>query len=43
LPGADAERIVESARMMRQRGGGWPNPFGDGRAGERIVDVLLGG
>jgi hypothetical protein len=20
----------------------WPNPFGDGRSGERIVDLLLG-
>jgi UDP-N-acetylglucosamine 2-epimerase (non-hydrolysing) len=43
LAGADAERIVESARTMRKRRGGWPNPFGDGRAGERIVDVLARG
>jgi UDP-N-acetylglucosamine 2-epimerase len=33
---------VACARKMRQRRGGWPNPFGDGHAGERIVDHLLG-
>jgi UDP-N-acetylglucosamine 2-epimerase (non-hydrolysing) len=41
LAGADPDRIVESARAMRGRRGDWANPFGDGRSGERIVDILL--
>ena len=40
LAGADPERIVAAARRMRARSRDWPNPFGDGKAGERIVDVL---
>jgi UDP-N-acetylglucosamine 2-epimerase len=32
---------VNAARTMRERRGGWQNPFGDGRSGERIVDILL--
>jgi UDP-N-acetylglucosamine 2-epimerase len=27
---------------MRDRPRDWPNPFGDGHSGERIVDILLG-
>lgn len=42
LAGAEPERIVAAARTMAARAGGWSNPFGDGRAGERIVDHLLG-
>ncbi len=42
LAGADPARIVDAARAMAARARDWPNPFGDGRAGERIVDVLLG-
>jgi UDP-N-acetylglucosamine 2-epimerase (non-hydrolysing) len=41
LAGADPERIVACVRAMKERRGGWKNPFGDGRSGERIVDVLL--
>jgi UDP-N-acetylglucosamine 2-epimerase len=26
---------------MIDNGRSWPNPFGDGRAGERIVDILV--
>ncbi|MEK7824355.1 MAG: UDP-N-acetylglucosamine 2-epimerase, partial [Candidatus Eisenbacteria bacterium] len=40
LAGADPERIVASARAMRDRVRDWPNPFGDGRSGPRIVDIL---
>ena len=43
LAGADPDRIVECARAMRTVERNWPNPFGDGRSGERIVDVLIGG
>jgi len=40
LAGAEPERIVESARRMVARALDWPNPFGDGKSGERIVSVL---
>lgn len=43
LAGADPAAIVESARAMRDRPRDWPNPFGDGRSGLRIVDLLLAG
>ena len=42
LAGAAEERIVAAARDMRARPRDWLNPFGDGRSGLRIVDVLLG-
>ena len=41
LAGADPERILSAARVMRERRGGWSNPFGDGKSGERIVDLLV--
>jgi UDP-N-acetylglucosamine 2-epimerase (non-hydrolysing) len=41
LAGADPDRIVECARAMSQKPRDWPNPFGDGKSGERIVDILL--
>jgi len=40
LAGADAERILQMALHMCSRGRCWSNPFGDGRAGNRIVDFL---
>ena len=43
LAGAEPGRIVESARTMARRPRDWPNPFGDGQSGQRIVDLLLGG
>jgi len=41
LAGADPERIVAAAREMLPRRGGWANPFGDGHAGEKIVERLI--
>ena len=43
LVGHDPGRILEraAAALDRERGGGPPvNPYGDGRAGERIADIL---
>jgi len=40
LAGAGAERIVACARAMRAKPRDWPNPFGDGTSGLRIVDAL---
>jgi UDP-N-acetylglucosamine 2-epimerase (non-hydrolysing) len=42
LAGAEPDRIVEAACLMRQSARRWMNPFGDGRAGLRIVDLLAG-
>jgi len=43
LAGAEAARIIECARTMSARPRDWRNPFGDGRSGVRIVDLLTGG
>jgi len=41
LAGTDPESILESVRIMLNRERSWENPFGDGRAGERIVRIIL--
>jgi UDP-N-acetylglucosamine 2-epimerase (non-hydrolysing) len=43
LAGAVPEKILSCAREMLSGSRCWDNPFGDGRAGTRIVDVVLGG
>jgi UDP-N-acetylglucosamine 2-epimerase (non-hydrolysing) len=40
LAGTEPERILEKAKLMIDNGRNWSNPFGDGRAAERIVNVL---
>jgi UDP-N-acetylglucosamine 2-epimerase (non-hydrolysing) len=40
LAGTDPEEIVRKVDFMLKRDCGWPNPFGDGKAGERIVEIL---
>ena len=40
LVGTDPNMIVEKGLLMLNRRGGWENPFGDGRSGKRIVDIL---
>jgi UDP-N-acetylglucosamine 2-epimerase (non-hydrolysing) len=42
LAGAEPERIVAAAKEMLGRPRDWPNPFGDGKSGERIVEWLVG-
>jgi UDP-N-acetylglucosamine 2-epimerase (non-hydrolysing) len=41
LVGADPDRILEGATAMHRVPRTWVNPFGDGHAGERIVDLIL--
>ena len=41
LAGTDPTEIVKKARYMLNKPNDWSNPFGDGRAAERIVDVLV--
>jgi len=43
LAGASPERILEYTKLMLGRKKDWENPFGDGKAGERIVDILTKG
>ena len=40
LAGTDPMAIRERSREMRSRDRGWENPYGDGHAGERILEVL---
>ncbi len=42
LAGADRDAIVAAARAMHAKPRDWPNPFGDGRSGMRIVELLTG-
>ncbi len=42
LAGASAEEILRSSRVMLGRKTSWENPFGDGKAARRIVDILGG-
>jgi len=40
LAETESERIVKCAKDMLLRSNGWKNPFGDGKAAERIIDKL---
>ncbi|NJD52071.1 MAG: UDP-N-acetylglucosamine 2-epimerase (non-hydrolyzing) [Candidatus Methanoperedens sp.] len=41
LAGTEPEMIAKCARSMLERGNGWMNPFGDGRAAERIIQKMI--
>jgi len=40
LAGSDPDRIIQCTEQMLSRENKWQNPFGDGRAGERIVRIM---
>jgi UDP-N-acetylglucosamine 2-epimerase (non-hydrolysing) len=40
LAGTEADKIVKSAKEMLVKGKGWKNPFGDGKAAEKIARVI---
>lgn len=40
LAGSSSDRILECSSVMLNRAKNWRNPFGDGKAGERIVDIV---
>jgi UDP-N-acetylglucosamine 2-epimerase (non-hydrolysing) len=40
LAGANSGRILECTQIMLGKENNWQNPFGDGKAGERIVKIL---
>lgn len=41
LAGADEKKIVECVKVMLETEKDWKHPLGDGKAGERIVNILL--
>lgn len=43
LAGTSPEKMVECAGRMFGQTNGWRDPFGDGKAGERIVSIITGG
>lgn len=40
LAGTRSDAILDAARGMLARPRGWPNPFGDGKSAERILDLI---
>jgi UDP-N-acetylglucosamine 2-epimerase (non-hydrolysing) len=40
LAGTKPEKILEGAKIMLTRENNWKNPFGDGKARKRIVEIL---
>jgi UDP-N-acetylglucosamine 2-epimerase (non-hydrolysing) len=40
LVGTEPEKIFEGVKLMLERENNWENPFGDGKAGKRIVEIL---
>jgi UDP-N-acetylglucosamine 2-epimerase (non-hydrolysing) len=41
LAGADPNRILECAELILTKEKGWKNPFGDGKAGKKIIEILM--
>ena len=42
LAGVNQERILEGVNFMLTKQRNWKNPFGDGKAREKIVRILTG-
>ena len=40
LAGTRPKRILESVKTMLNRENKWENPFGDGKAGKRIIKLI---
>jgi UDP-N-acetylglucosamine 2-epimerase (non-hydrolysing) len=40
LAGTKPDRIVDCVKLMLGRRNDWENPFGDGKAGKRIIEIL---
>jgi len=40
VAGVHADSVVRAAEAMLKKDRSWPNPFGDGEAGDRIVDIV---
>jgi UDP-N-acetylglucosamine 2-epimerase (non-hydrolysing) len=42
LAGASSDKILDCAKLMLSKKNKWTNPFGDGKAGKRIVKIITG-
>jgi UDP-N-acetylglucosamine 2-epimerase (non-hydrolysing) len=42
LAGVSSDKILDCVKTMLSRKNNWTNPFGDGKAGERIVNIISG-
>jgi len=40
IVGTKREKILEGVKLMFNKENSWENPFGDGRAGEKIIEIL---
>lgn len=40
LSGSNLEKILESVKLMVNKENSWINPFGDGKTGKRIIEIL---
>jgi UDP-N-acetylglucosamine 2-epimerase (non-hydrolysing) len=40
VSGIEPDRIIAAAAYMLDKKRSWKNPFGDGHAGERILDII---
>jgi len=40
LAGTNPDKIADCAKLMLGKVNSWENPFGDGKAGERIIEIL---
>lgn len=40
LAGSNPEKILESSQVMLRKDNHWRNPFGDGRAAEKIIQII---
>jgi UDP-N-acetylglucosamine 2-epimerase (non-hydrolysing) len=40
LAGTNPQKILDKAKIMINTRRSWPNPFGDGRAGEKILNII---
>ncbi len=43
LAATNPERILDCTKIMLNKKATWPNPFGDGKAGEKIINIVNGG
>jgi UDP-N-acetylglucosamine 2-epimerase (non-hydrolysing) len=41
LAGTDPEKILEAAKVSYAQKKTWVNPFGDGTAGSKIINILM--
>jgi UDP-N-acetylglucosamine 2-epimerase len=41
IAGYQHERIVSAARFMHGKNDKWANPFGDGKAGHKVIELSL--